>query len=104
MLKRTTVYLEDTEVETLKRISFIQSVSMAELEPRGSSVPPMASDREANHERSERASSAETAPSKSTHTASNVSCRRKPRNTWAWHLARSLLAGNISNNVATRRE
>jgi hypothetical protein len=35
MLKRTTVYLEDTEVETLKRISFIQSVSMAELIRRG---------------------------------------------------------------------
>ena len=35
MLKRTTVYLEDTEVETLKKISFIQSVSMAELIRRG---------------------------------------------------------------------
>jgi hypothetical protein len=35
MLKRTTVYLEDTEVQTLKRISFIQSVSMAELIRRG---------------------------------------------------------------------
>lgn len=35
MLKRTTVYLEDSEVETLKRISFIQSVSMAELIRRG---------------------------------------------------------------------
>jgi hypothetical protein len=35
VLKRTTVYLEDTEVETLKRISFIQSVSMAELIRRG---------------------------------------------------------------------
>ncbi len=31
MLKRTTVYLEESEVETLKKISFIQSVSMAEL-------------------------------------------------------------------------
>ena len=31
MLKRTTVYLEETEVETLKKISFLQSVSMAEL-------------------------------------------------------------------------
>jgi hypothetical protein len=31
MLKRTTVYLEENEVETLKKISFIQSVSMAEL-------------------------------------------------------------------------
>ena len=31
MLKRTTVYLEASEVETLKKISFIQSVSMAEL-------------------------------------------------------------------------
>jgi Arc/MetJ-type ribon-helix-helix transcriptional regulator len=35
MLKRTTIYLEDTEVETLKKISFIQSVSMAELIRRG---------------------------------------------------------------------
>jgi hypothetical protein len=35
MLKRTTVYLEETEVETLKKISFIQSVSMAELIRRG---------------------------------------------------------------------
>jgi hypothetical protein len=35
MLKRTTVYLEDTEVESLKRISFIQGVSMAELIRRG---------------------------------------------------------------------
>ncbi len=35
MLKRTTVYLEDSEVETLKKISFIQSVSMAELIRRG---------------------------------------------------------------------
>jgi len=35
MLKRTTIYLEETEVETLKRISFIQSVSMAELIRRG---------------------------------------------------------------------
>jgi len=35
MLKRTTVYLEESEVETLKRISFIQSVSMAELIRRG---------------------------------------------------------------------
>ena len=31
MLKRTTVYLEDTEVETLRQISFIQNRSMAEL-------------------------------------------------------------------------
>lgn len=31
MLKRTTVYLEESEVEILKKISFIQSVSMAEL-------------------------------------------------------------------------
>ena len=35
MLKRTTVYLEESEVETLKKISFIQSVSMAELIRRG---------------------------------------------------------------------
>ena len=35
MLKRTTVYLEEAEVETLKKISFIQSVSMAELIRRG---------------------------------------------------------------------
>jgi hypothetical protein len=35
MLKRTTVYLEENEVETLKKISFIQSVSMAELIRRG---------------------------------------------------------------------
>ena len=35
MLKRTTVYLEDSEVEILKKISFIQSVSMAELIRRG---------------------------------------------------------------------
>ncbi len=35
MLKRTTVYLEETEIETLKRISFIQNVSMAELIRRG---------------------------------------------------------------------
>jgi hypothetical protein len=35
MLKRTTVYLEESEVETLKEISFIQSVSMAELIRRG---------------------------------------------------------------------
>ena len=31
MTKRTTVYLEESEVETLKKISFMQSVSMAEL-------------------------------------------------------------------------
>ena len=35
MLKRTTVYLEESEVDTLKKISFIQSVSMAELIRRG---------------------------------------------------------------------
>jgi hypothetical protein len=35
MLKRTTVYLEESEVELLKKISFIQSVSMAELIRRG---------------------------------------------------------------------
>jgi hypothetical protein len=35
MLKRTTVYLEESEVETLKKISFIQSISMAELIRRG---------------------------------------------------------------------
>jgi predicted component of type VI protein secretion system len=35
MLKRTTVYLEETEVETLKKISFVQSVSMAQLIRRG---------------------------------------------------------------------
>ena len=35
MLKRTTIYLEENEVETLKKISFIQSVSMAELIRRG---------------------------------------------------------------------
>jgi len=31
MLKRTTVYLEESEVETLRQISFIQKCSMAEL-------------------------------------------------------------------------
>ena len=31
MLKRTTVYLEESEVETLRQISFIQNRSMAEL-------------------------------------------------------------------------
>lgn len=35
MLKRTTVYLEESEVETLRKLSFIQSVSMAELIRRG---------------------------------------------------------------------
>lgn len=35
MLKRTTVYLEESEIETLKRISFIQNTSMAELIRRG---------------------------------------------------------------------
>lgn len=35
MLKRTTVYLEESEVETLKKLSYIQSVSMAELIRRG---------------------------------------------------------------------
>jgi len=35
MLKRTTVYLEENEVETLKKISFIQNVSMAKLIRRG---------------------------------------------------------------------
>jgi hypothetical protein len=35
MLKRTTVYLEESEVEILRKISFIQSVSMAELIRRG---------------------------------------------------------------------
>ncbi len=35
MLKRTTVYLEENEVETLRKISFIQNVSMAELIRRG---------------------------------------------------------------------
>ena len=35
MLKRTTVYLEEAEVETLKKLSFMQSVSMAELIRRG---------------------------------------------------------------------
>lgn len=31
MLKRTTVYLEESEVETLKQLSFIQKRSMADL-------------------------------------------------------------------------
>lgn len=31
MLKRTTVYLEESEVETLRHISFIQNRSMADL-------------------------------------------------------------------------
>lgn len=31
MLKRTTVYLEQSEIETLKKISFIQETSMADL-------------------------------------------------------------------------
>ena len=35
MLKRTTVYLEDSEVETLRRLSFLKNVSMAELIRRG---------------------------------------------------------------------
>lgn len=35
MLKRTTIYLNDNEVQKLKEISFIQSVSMAELIRKG---------------------------------------------------------------------
>jgi hypothetical protein len=31
MLKRTTIYLEESEVETLRQISFIQNRSMADL-------------------------------------------------------------------------
>ncbi len=35
MLKRTTVYLEESEIETLKNISYINRVSMAELIRKG---------------------------------------------------------------------
>lgn len=35
MLKRTTIYLDDNEVQLLKKISFIQNVSMAELIRKG---------------------------------------------------------------------
>jgi len=31
MLKKTTIYLEEEEIETLKQISFIQNTSMTEL-------------------------------------------------------------------------
>ena len=31
MLKKTTIYLEEAEIETLKRISFMQNTSMTEL-------------------------------------------------------------------------
>ncbi len=35
MLKKTTIYLEDTEIETLKRISFMQNTSMTDLIRKG---------------------------------------------------------------------
>jgi|GEM_PF-5017945 hypothetical protein len=35
MLRKTTIYLEESEIETLKRLSFIQNTSMTDLIRKG---------------------------------------------------------------------